>query len=251
MSIPTLNRIVSLDFGNATSFPGSGTTIFDLTTSGNNFQLQNTGYTYSTNFGGVITLPKTTGIFRNASLFDFAYGDDPLSIVIWMQLNETGIADYAGFHFFNDTGGAGSYNTIYFGTTPGNNIFVEFSGGQKNNTTSPLSLNTWYMLAFTKQNNSTTAATEFYLNGSLLSMTGGDSTVVNLASGFPCKFNGNNNGGFWDCVMTIGEISIYADHLNSTKISDYYNATSARYNPPPPPPPSIGSGRQFGEGFNG
>ena len=31
MSIPTANRIVSFDFSNPTSFPGSGTTVYDLT----------------------------------------------------------------------------------------------------------------------------------------------------------------------------------------------------------------------------
>lgn len=253
MSLPTANRIVSLDFSNNTSFSGSGLTVYDLTASGNNFQFVNSNYTFTSSYGGEVLIDNTNTLKRIADLFDYGYGTDAFTFVMWMQLNVQGNSDYNMFFNLQETGGTGSpNNTVYFGTLPGLQFFISDGTANRNAAGGTFSLNTWTMVTFTKQNNQTLDQAKIYLNTTDLSMSSSGSGTINFTTGFPCHIDGVAPSiGFWNCDMTVGEVSMYDSHLNSSQITDYYDATVNRYFPPPPPPPSVGSGRQFGEGFNG
>lgn len=254
MSIPTANRILSFDFSNPTSFPGSGLTVYDLTASGNNFQFVNSNYTFTSAYGGEVLIDNTNTLRRVADLFDYGYGTDAFTIVMWMQLNVQGNSDYNMFFCLQETGGTGSpANTVYFGAKPGLQFFVSDGTYTRDAAASTFSLNTWTMVTFTKQNNQNINQAKIYLNTTDLSMSNASSPAnINFTTGFPAHIDGVAPAiGFWNNDMTVGEVSIYDAHLNSSQITNYYDATVNRYFPPPPPPASVGSGRQFGEGFNG
>jgi hypothetical protein len=155
---------MNLDASSATSYPGSGTTWFDL--SGNNLNgSMNNGAYWSAENGGVIVLDPVDDrvtIAHNA-IMDFS-GDFTVEIIFYPQEQIlTGILAKA------NTNGSVSGNSWVIGSFLG-----AFSGGNKifwNPLTTPSGIfltgttdayiNNWYSIIFTR----TAGMMTFYLNG--------------------------------------------------------------------------------------
>jgi hypothetical protein len=251
---PLQAPICSFDFSNPACFNGTGTAVNDLSTSNNDFTLDNTNYTFTTTYGGEILIDQNNRFGRFTDLNDFSYGVNAYSVIMWMQQNSQGASDFNMFHILQETGGVGSNNTIYFGTKPGtagNQLFVS-DGTATSDTTYDFPLNTWKMVAFTKDTGAPYDNTHIYIDGVEITQTWTGSATINVGTGDPMFFaNPSPAGGFWNFDVTIGQTDIYAEFLSSADILDYFNNTSARYSPPPPPTPSNVGGRQFAQGFNG
>jgi len=249
-----LTSICSFDFSNPSCFNGTGTAVNDLSTSNNDFTLDNTNYTFTTTYGGEILIDQNNRFGRFTDLNNFNYGVNAYTVIMWMQQNSQGASDFNMFHILQETGGVGSNNTIYFGTKPGtagNQLFVS-DGSATSDTTYDFPLNTWKMVAFTKDTGAPYDDTHIYIDGVEITQTWTGSATINVGTGDPMFFaNPSPAGGFWNFDVTIGQTDIYAEFLSSADILDYFNNTSARYSPPPPPTPSNVGGRQFAQGFNG
>lgn len=254
MPIPTGGRIIHLDFGNPACFNGSGTAVTDLSGSGNNWIFGNTNYTVQPANGGFVEIDITNSLGRSTDYTGFSYGTAAYTVVMWIQQNGYGVANYQMFYILQETGGAGSNNTFYWGTRPGgpgNEFFIAdgtSTGTEPNN----FPLNTWKMLAFVKPAGAPFGSTFTYIDGTLASITYGGSATMNATTGYPSYIEGVGAGaGFWNHDMSIGEFSFYNQELSPSDITDYYNSTAARYGLAPPPYVGSVGGRQFGQGFNG
>ena len=247
--------ICSFDFSNATCFNGTGTAVNDLSAFNNDFTLDNTNYTFFTTYGGEILIDQTNTLVRAANLNNYAYGVSAYTVIIWMQQNSQGASNFNMFHVLQETGGTGSNNTIYFGTKPGapGNMLFASDGSVNSDTAYDFPLNTWKMVAFTKQYGAPSADTHIYIDGVEIAQTWSGSSTINFTTGFPCHFDGVDPSlNFWNCDMTIGQIDIYPNYFEAADIVDYYINTEARYSAPAPPPFSNGvNGRTFGQGFAG
>jgi hypothetical protein len=230
MSIPTSGLICHLDFSNPSSYPGSGTAVYDLTVNGNDFAFQNTNFTYTTTYGGEVLIDSTNILKTTSPLFGFLYGTTAVSINMWMQLNTEGGSDLSMFAALNDTGGSGSHNVLFFGTQTGPTIFFNDNTDTRfQNTTFPL--NTWKMITLTKPANGGSDSVKMYIDGSQINFTsGGTSTPIDLASSNSFIDSVVANLGVWSCDMTVGEYAIYDTELSSTDVTTYYNSTAARFN---------------------
>jgi hypothetical protein len=156
------NRL-ALDTGNASSYPGSGSSWFDLSGNSNTVTLSNSP-TFSSSNGGFLT-------FNGSSQFGTATSSaslgitGPISLEYWVNLN-TG--DFILLSKAPYTGGSANQNGNYmFWLAPGYVIFTSSNGGAnvnnvRNNATN--STTAWEQHVFTYDG----STFKFYLNGNLL-----------------------------------------------------------------------------------
>jgi len=87
--IVTSGLVLYLDAALHLSYPGSGTTWYDLSGNGNNVTMQNAGnITYSSSGGGYFTL-GSAAYFSKASTTNLPIGSSPYTLSAWIQLGSS------------------------------------------------------------------------------------------------------------------------------------------------------------------
>jgi hypothetical protein len=88
LAVVTTNLVLHLDAGNVASYPGSGSTWYDLSTGARNCTLTNSPI-YSSNNGGYLTFDGLDeyGTINNHADFDFGTGD--FTIEYWANCQDT------------------------------------------------------------------------------------------------------------------------------------------------------------------
>lgn len=219
--IVTNGLVLHLDAANRKSYPGSGTTWFDMSGNSVNGTLTN-GPFWNQQQGGAVAFDGvndyvlTSGI--SALFVEFTIG-------AWMYVSESQPNDFAtivysrttspaatGFHFLGSAYGGDGYKLSY--TYNG-------SGYSTSQTVSVTPLAWTYAVLMFKSN-----AANFYINGSFRSSTSQTLTSVALSSlniardssTFPRYFKGS-----------ISQIQIYNRALTDQEVLQNYNATKARF----------------------
>jgi hypothetical protein len=225
--------IISYDFSDPACYPGSGSTVFDL--SGSGLDLPISGATYGGTgqskyfeFSGGSSYIGKTGVSGLGTSF---------SISIWSQTSSSAIqiSFYAGTDSPPSTAPAFYYNLPTSGEISGS-----FNWGT-GLITEPYVLDTWENYVYTA--NGTTA--KLYKNGVEVG------SVSQGAGNWP---NGKFYLGYTEAALIgkIATLDIYNSALNSGAVTDIYDNTENRFFPAPPPAPGgIVGGRQFAQGFNG
>ena len=93
---PTTNLKVYFDISNSSSYPGSGTTITDLSGNSNNATLSG-DYSYSATNSGTLVMGGTNSyasVTQSASI-NITNMTQPVSVVMWIKIN-AGYADFDG-----------------------------------------------------------------------------------------------------------------------------------------------------------
>lgn len=240
---PAPQLTLELDATNASSYPGTGSTWFDLTANNNDLTL----------YGGT-----TWGNIDSVKSFDFNGTDsyawnnnvsigctNNFTIDSWIKINGTktdqfitclGQAAINSFPLF-------AYNVT--GISSG--IYGEMGGGTAFTTmiASP-TLDTWYNLTMTADGTNV----KYYVDGTLQStVSQGAGSIpassVELSIGnhvpspsFPSWFDGN-----------VGYYAVYDGAIGSTQIATNYSTNLPKFTPSPPVDKS--DGRSFQQGFSG
>ena len=97
--IVTDGLVLYLDAANPKSYPGSGTTWYDLSGNGNNFT-NDLGFTHTTNNNGTFSLGDNIGTKRESTITTSPVA----TIVYWIRTSDTQALFLSG-----DTGSTGSY----------------------------------------------------------------------------------------------------------------------------------------------
>jgi len=218
-----VSPVVYLDSGDPLSYPGSGSTWFDLTT-GNDATLVNSP-TYSSNFNGILQFSKSS----------FEYGTIPnigtiqnWTVEVWVRFTSslTGqISMVVGNQFnlsssINFTIGTNSAPSSY------NIVAGFFQNGWYNTTGFAPTLNTWYQIVGTYDG----STIRQYVNGNA---SGGTLNVsATLQSGGEVRIMRR-----WDSTLTTGNlfdgdlaiVKIYDKALNSSQINSLWNETKTRF----------------------
>lgn len=235
---------VWLDAGNATSYPGSGTTWYDLSGNSNNLFLSGSP-TYDATTGSFY-FPNSTSVYAvNQTPTNLSIGTNSCTTEIWMRYK--GPTDDSNYYpFFElgqmiDTGGA-PYNQggILGNFTNFNNQGLQHQvGGQSlsyniptyptSNTWGKLSANNvWVQAVFVK----TGTTGEVFVNGSSI---GTNSALEANLTTTNKIFVGSNNPAnpFGGQFPFYGDIAIFkvwnGKALTSTEITNSWNATKARF----------------------
>lgn len=214
-NIVTSGLVMMLDAGNIVSYPTSGTSIYDLSSSGNTGTLTN-GPTYSIYNGGSIVFDGTND-YINVPISSSINITKNITIGVWFNFNAVTESDLietgsSGAAFWVDKGGYKSANSILWGRQSNSSWAVTTT---KFNTL----LNQWVFITGTYDG--TTA--KVYVNGTLegsqsLSITF-TNTAFKIANGLDGYFNGK-----------IANVQVYNRPLSASEIMQNYNTYKARFN---------------------
>jgi len=215
--------LVYLDSGISSSYPGTGSTWFDLTT-GNNATLINTP-TYSSSFDGILQFDNTS--LEYATIPDIGTIQN-WTLEVWVRFTSslTGqISMVVGNQFnlsssINFTIGTNSAPTSY------NIVAGFFQNGWYNTTGFAPTLNTWYQIVGTYDG----STIRQYVNGSA---SGGTLNVsATLQSGGEVRIMRR-----WDSSLSSGNlfkgdlaiVKIYNKVLDSNQINSLWNINKTRF----------------------
>ena len=204
--------IFHIDPANKRSYPGTGTTIFDL--SGNN---------YTSYFGNGALLAddvvRVDGVddYIATPLFNLT---SPITVSVWVK------------NIANDSPVFSAYGA---GVTYGNNEVIHYFSGKSiliagNPTTgkyfqfSQLNLNQWSNLVMTRDASNNMSV---YLNG-IGSTSNSQSYSNTLQMNQIGRYSNFTN--IYNTKGSIGEVRIYNRALSSTEVLQYYNSSKYKYN---------------------
>jgi hypothetical protein len=210
-----------LDAANATSYSGSGTTWFDLTSNSNNLTMQNAGnISYTSSGGGYFTL-TSTGYFYSASTTGTPTGNTNYALCAW--INVPSVQSYNGIM---DIGSSFTNYNVNGLTLQSPNKVSNFWFAYDASGTTTIPTNTWFNVVAQYDGTSRT----IYVNGTSLG-------TLTLA-GTPGTHNVSNSavyvGAAWPANSeylqgSIGQALIYNRNLTPTEITQNYTAVRSRY----------------------
>jgi hypothetical protein len=235
--------IAQYDFQNG-SYPGSGTSVLDLSGTGNTLAITSGG-TWVSGTPNYFDLAGDTAIYKSPAIGGIA-STNVYTLNGWYYL-PTSVNNSVIFEVGEDTANAAAQIGSGFGlgTLYGTGGFglgvIEFTGATQPG---------WNFVSYVSTGSSTTA----YLNGASVGST---TNVPSLPSDAGIIIGTALNNASppvprldLAAVGRVGYFDVYNVALGSTEITDIYNATVSSYPSPPPSSNGVG-GRQFAQGFNG
>lgn len=229
-----------------TSYPGSGTTFYDIgTTSPINLTINNATFD---NVNDSFALAGTTSSYiRSAEPVSIGIGGNNFSVQYWFKYN--GLTGQPPYNIFLQVGEryAGIFSGFNHNTYNGELIVQKPGVGDYNTGFYPV-VNTWYQVTMTVDSSNNMI---LFINGTnsfstTTSFVAPSGPYASISIGTPLSTVGDNVGN-----INIGPIFIYDRVLSSTEVTNYYNSTASRFFPPPPAPAGSVGGRTFGQGFAG
>lgn len=238
--IITDGLVLHLDAGNPASYPGAGTTWFDLSGNGKNGTLVN-GPTYSSSNGGSFVFDGSNDYAEIAAPSPFS-GTKPFTFEIWFNLTSvTGNFGPSYKAAFLLAGGSGSgYNQteliiisansssfapswLAYGGGGGTGIGT-FSLSSVGSLSSLMFNGFWYQLIMTKP---TSNSQLVYLNSTLI----GTGTISNSFADGSVDFGGLAGNSSYSGYLNgrIGSIRAYNRALSAQEVQQNFNVTRSRF----------------------
>jgi hypothetical protein len=236
------NLILSLDATNVTSYPGSGTTWFDISGYGNNASL-----TAATASNGAVNFNRTTNTRAIVSTLNLST-TNAITINMWVKINTLPAGGGDTFRFLaelseNYNTYSDSFFTAIATEVSTNRWFTQDKGDagyNAKNLSTPLPVTgSWYN--FTVIYDHTQAASSertFYINGvnqtSIASTEGGttfNSDNTNNFGNRPLYIGGRSTtaAGLLSSDMDLGVFQVYNTALNATQVSQSYESYKTNY----------------------
>lgn len=215
-NIVTNGLVLNYDFNKTNSYPGTGSVVTDLSTTGNNGSLVNSPTFTSLNGGGMVFngTNQTLNVSSNPS------STNQITVSVWIKLaNNNGIGWIIGreaaYRILYENG------AIYWVCATTNNSWYTTGTSL---TASDISVfdSWWHILATYDGSNN-----RIYLNGQLKST--GANISGNIANGQNLSIMFPTASGLVYGKGTIGEIKIYNRALSAQEIQQNYNATKGRF----------------------
>ena len=211
-NIVTDGLVFAMDPGSTRSYPGTGTTAYNIIN--NTSGTLNNGVTFSTSNGGYFDFDGTDDYISDFSNTGITHGNSNFSYFFWINLQ-----------------GKPNYGTILENGSYGPCILIRYNtdGIQFYSMTTFVgefsfdpSLDTWNNVGFVRSGN----FINFYLNGVYVSQLAFSATVAPTAN----IFIGTSQHATSQCFNGyIATAHIYTKALSSAEISQNYNAQRSRF----------------------
>jgi len=209
-----------LDANNTTSYPGTGTTWYDLSGQNNNVAMQNSGsISYTSSDGGYFTL-ASNGYFNKSTTTGIPTGSSAYTMSVWVQW-PTGT--WPTFGGMIGVGSSTTTNQTNQFRTTGTNTFINYWYGNDLAATSTLSPASQWFNAVAQWDGTTR---KIWVNGTQIASAG--ATGINVSSSL-LQIGATNVSGSETLRGRIGQALIYNRALSSTEIQQNYNTTRSRY----------------------
>jgi hypothetical protein len=218
VSISTTGLYMNLDANNPTSYPGSGTTWYDLTGNNINGQIRNGAY-YSSDSGGVINLDGADDdVFIDYNALMVHSGDFTVEVVYYSTQKILTA-------FFARPTTYGTGNRFAIGSFLDNSpLFwnpLLSVGGQYVNGITPMNINNWYSIVATRNS----GVLSLYLNGIF---EGSAIDTTDYTSTRPVRLS---YWAYWVCAAKIAAVRMYSVGMDSATVQRNHNAIYSRLNP--------------------
>lgn len=222
--------VFAVDAGDIDSYPGSGSTWYDLSGNGYNGTLYN-GAGYNSSNGGVMVFDGSND-YMQSNIGTTILDGDP-NFTIEMFVKRTGSFSSSSFYGF---GGAGQGYGIGGWTPLTDTIGIDLYDSTRLTTYVTYPLNTFVHVAWVKHNLTVDVDTMIcYINGVASGLTNIRTTTtgprfntstsgVGVAIG---RLNGNADGYY--APVHVGYFRIYSRPLNGFEIFENFQATRARF----------------------
>jgi hypothetical protein len=216
--IVTSGLVFHVDAANPTSYPGTGTTWFDLTSNANNLVMSTTPPVYNAGNGGYFTFNGSTNEFidgNNSSLW--------LTTGITIEAFVYGNSFTAQGNILDKNGNSG----YRFRVNNSNRVeFIAQVAAKNYSTNATINTNQWYHLVVT---HGTTGA--IYINGVAQTISGSGNTsplFITLANSNPLKVG---RSAFTNEAFNgrIGLTRLYNRALTAAEVLQNFNADRARF----------------------
>lgn len=215
--------VLYYDVGNSSSYPGTGTTIYDLSPSGYNGTLVN-GPTYSSANGGSLVFDGTNDYIDTGQ----SIGLEQFTLMAWFKTSDA--TNFRMLISKEVTLGIPWNYRMYLYQTSGDLIGDIAKVGSTDEATYARNLadGTWHMTAFSR--NTTNDTLSLYIDGSLVnshtdSLTAG--SIINSQN----VWIGRSafSGGSYPWLGNIAAALIYSRPLTDTEVLNNYLATKTRF----------------------
>jgi hypothetical protein len=215
VSYSTTGLYMNLDASSNVSYPGSGTTWFDLSGNNINGQIRN-GAFYTSDSGGVINLDGADDdVFIDYNPFMVHSGDFTIEVIYYSTQNILTA-------FFARPTTYGTGNRFALGSFLGGNVLfwnpLLSVGGQYISGVTPMYINNWYSIVATRNS----GVLSIYLNG-IFEGSANDST--DYTSTRPVRLS---YWAYWVCAAKIAAVRMYSVGMSADQIQANHNAIYQR-----------------------
>ncbi len=231
-SIVSDNLYFEVDASNSNSYPGSGTTWYNLL-NGIDFTINDAGWSSTDG-----------GRFEFDGISDFTYPNladttlqlktTPQTLQVWVKFNSFG-SDNPIFNYYSTTNIPYTPSDGYMLYVQSDRTIVSYTDGSSGtrlvNSTSTVSANQWYLITYVFQASSVANTTRVYVNTTEYISTshGSDTVSTNQGQGLRIAYNGQPGGSGKYANCSIGAIYAYTDALTAEEVEFNYNTTKSRY----------------------
>lgn len=229
-NLVTSGLVTYIDSGNINSYPGSGTTVNDLSGTGTTGTLVN-GVGYNSSENGYFVFDGTND-YINFSTGTVVTGSDSRTVSMWIYIN----SGATGRQLLHHTGNPGTNNSVFdfeansYQSGISNGYGIHWWGnGRKFSGSSETRYGVWHQVTCTHAGGNLGAGTKLYINGSFI----GDLSAINIS------FNTSNSSvhriGYrtWDNSLGLnGRMSQYLYYnreLSASEVLQNYDAIKSRY----------------------
>jgi hypothetical protein len=236
--IVTAGLVLNLDAGNASSYPGTGTSWFDISGNSNNATLTSYGAgvpSYSSIAGGAILFTRNAFNVGNSAIFpggsSFANLTTAVSLSLWFNTgtNTTMVLAGKGYQFGTVPYEIQSYQINIDGGTINGRITANGSTSNTDLSGPSLSLNTWINVTLTYDGSNII----IYINGTLTNSTPKTGLMTNIYSlpfiigGQTTNISGTTLSEFYGGY--IGQVLLYNTALTAGQVLQNFNGTKTRF----------------------
>jgi len=209
-----------LDAASSTSYPGTGTTWFDLSGQSNDVVMQNSGSISFTRAGGSYFTLTSNGYFNRATTTGVPTGSSAYTMSVWVQWSS---GTWPGSGGMIGIGNSTSGNQTNQFRTLNTNGLINYWFGNDLAATSTVSPASQWFNAVAQWDGTTR---KIWVNGTQIASAG--ATGLNVSSSL-LQVGATNVGGSEPLGGRIGQALIYNRALSSTEINDNYTAVRTRY----------------------
>ena len=221
-SIVTNGLVLCLDAGNPRSYPGSGTSIKDATSTYGTSTMNSA--TYNSSNGGVFNFVQASGTYISTPLLSSSTANQTVCCWAYITLGTYGTIFETGF---GSGYGLGIGDSFYIASNPGNNVVALFPAIRWISTGVSYGSTGW---KFVTMSMDASSIPSIYVNASLIGTYTGTAPLTPTTNSYIGRnigdessptdraFNGNINGFLF-----------YNRQLSLAEITQNFNATRGRY----------------------
>jgi hypothetical protein len=226
-SIPTSGLTLYLDAGNSSSYPGSGTSWYDLSGNGNTGTLNN-GITYSSADGGSLLFDNVDDYVSFSSVSGMPTGNTNYTTIVFFNTPNVpgGASAQRGFIGWGQYGSTKQVNAFRLGRISevgSGGGFINYWWASDYTRSTTIDINVWYSAVVTYNGSNR----QFYKNNSSSGMSSMASSALNVTRQDNLTIGRTYTSEYYPGNISV--VIVYNRTLDSIELTQVWDAFKGRY----------------------